>query len=193
MRSSDDLYLLIQSLSRSEKRYFKLRSSAQSGETNYLKLFDALDKQSEYDDAKILKKFKGEKFVKSLHVTKKYLYDLILRTLRDFHEKHDIEGELAGLLFNTRILERKGLYAQCVKVLNVVHKKARKYDLKAVLIEVLQMKIKLSIMMTLKKRQAEVEGLYGELDLVVGAFGVEQLCRKVQDMVFCIVLKKPYS
>ncbi len=190
MKSKDDLFLLIRSLSKSEKRYFKLRSSAQSGEKNYLKLFNALDKQSEYDEAKILKKFKGERFVKSLHVTKKYLHNLILRTLRDFHEKHDIEGELAGLLFNARILESKGLYAQCRKVLNVVHKKARKYDLKAVLIDVLQLKIKLSIMLTLKKRQAEVEGLYGELDEAVEGYAFEKKLRKHRDMIFMMTRQR---
>gem|GEM_PF-2901533 len=155
-----------------------------------MKVFETLDKQTTYDESKLLKKFKGETFIKSLHVTKKYLYDLILRILRDYHEKNDIEGELAGMLFDARLLEKKGLYAPCGRVLNAIHKKAKRYDLKAVLIDVLQLKIKLSIMLTLKKRQAKVDGLYAELDAVVGAFEVEQLCRKVQDMVFMLARKR---
>ncbi len=190
MKASNDLFALIQSLTKSEKRYFKLRTNSKSAEKNYLKLFDFLDKQSVYNEEKILRKFKQEKFVKSLHVTKKYLYDLILSTLRDFHEKQDIEGALSGLLFNARLLEKKGLYEQSRRVLDSVCKKSRQYDVKLVLMEALQLKIKLSIMLTLKKRQEEVENLYVELDEVVEAFLTEQKIRAAKDIVFLHLRKR---
>ena len=39
----NELELLVRSLTKSEKRFFKLSSSLQSGEKNYLKIFDFID------------------------------------------------------------------------------------------------------------------------------------------------------
>jgi len=44
MKPSTELFDLIKSLSKSEKRFFKLSSSLQTGDKNYLKIFDAIDK-----------------------------------------------------------------------------------------------------------------------------------------------------
>jgi len=71
MSTSNDSFLLIQSLSSAEKRYFKLYVGQQSENKNYMRVFKELEKQTVYDEAKLLKRFKGEKLVKSLHVTKK--------------------------------------------------------------------------------------------------------------------------
>ena len=54
------LFELIKSLSKSEKRYFKLLSSRHTigDENNYVKLFDFIDKQTTYDEGVIFKEFK---------------------------------------------------------------------------------------------------------------------------------------
>ena len=74
MKSSDDLYQLIKSLTNNEKRYFKLFASLQSGKKNYLRLFEAMDKQQVYDEGKVKEPFKGEKFINHLPSEKNYLY-----------------------------------------------------------------------------------------------------------------------
>lgn len=61
----DELPRLIQSLTKSEKRYFKMFTSLQSGEKSYLKLFDAIEKMEEYDEEKI-KKCSKEKILLSV-------------------------------------------------------------------------------------------------------------------------------
>ena len=64
MKVTDDLFQLIKSLDQSEKRYFKIFSTMHikdSEENKYIMLFDAIDKQSEYDEDEIRKKFKNEK------------------------------------------------------------------------------------------------------------------------------------
>ena len=50
MKPSTELFNLIKSLSKSEKRFFKLSSSLQSGDKNYLKIFDYIEEQNEYDE-----------------------------------------------------------------------------------------------------------------------------------------------
>jgi hypothetical protein len=50
---SDQLFRLIKSLTTAEKRYFKIFASRHSigGKNEYVNLFDAIDKQSKYDEA----------------------------------------------------------------------------------------------------------------------------------------------
>ena len=62
-KASDSLHRLIKSLTKPEKRYFKVFSSRHviGDQNNYLVLFDAIDRQGEYDEAKLIKKFKNVK------------------------------------------------------------------------------------------------------------------------------------
>ncbi len=53
MKPSTELYDLIKSLTKSEKRFFKLHSALQSGPKNYLRIFEAIDKQKDYDEEAI--------------------------------------------------------------------------------------------------------------------------------------------
>merc|ERR1711974_480393 len=76
---------LIKSLTKSEKRFFKLSSSLQSGEKNYLKIFDAIEEQSEYNEEDIKEQFKNERFIKHFPSEKNHLYKLILKSLRSYH------------------------------------------------------------------------------------------------------------
>ena len=58
---SDILFQLVSSLEKSEKRHFKLyikRSSAKE-DLKIIRLFDALDRLAEYDEAALLKKTAG--------------------------------------------------------------------------------------------------------------------------------------
>jgi len=120
---STDLFDLIKSLSKQEKRYFKLYASRHviGKQNTYVRLFDTIEKQKEYDEVKIKKKFEGETFVKQLHVTKNYLYNLILNSLRQFNEAKS-EDKFPMLIRNVQLLIDKGLYKQSEKLL----KRARK-------------------------------------------------------------------
>jgi hypothetical protein len=76
MKPSNSLFILIKSLTKSEKRYFKRFCTIYSKErqNNYLLLFNAIAEQKEYDELQIKSKFRNEKFVKQLNVLKVYLY-----------------------------------------------------------------------------------------------------------------------
>lgn len=85
--SSGNLHTLIHSLTKSEKAYFKKFTSIHGSrnENNYIKLFSVIEKQKEYDETAIRNRFKNEKFIKQLHVTKGYLYKLILKSMRNYN------------------------------------------------------------------------------------------------------------
>ena len=119
MKSPEDLFHLIKSMSRSEKRYFKV-SSAQNAfkeEKNYIKIFNSIDKQQVYNKDKLLKLFIEEKTINALHAAKSYLYYLILRSLRNFHAGKSTDREIHELLDYVELLFEKQLYKQCIKVL----------------------------------------------------------------------------
>ena len=69
---TDDLFDLIKSMSRTEKRYFKLDAQKAGGNksNSYLKLFDALKDLEEYDEPRIFKKLKGEPLLNRLSTEK---------------------------------------------------------------------------------------------------------------------------
>lgn len=144
-RSSDSLFLLIKSLESQEKRYFKIFSSRHTiGEkNNYLKLFDAIDKQEEYDEVELKKKLSKEKFIKQLFVIKSYLFDMILKSLDAYHAENSIEIQLRQMIHYIEILYNKALYDECGKMIEKAEKRAMKYELHAVLLDVIQWKFKL--------------------------------------------------
>lgn len=143
MKKSEELFVLIRSLSQSEKRYFRIFCSQVGQENNYLKLFDAIEGQEEYDEKAIKAKFRNELFVKQLHVTKNYLRSLILKSLRNFHAKSSKDAEVKGLLRNVEILFEKELYTHCDVELKRAERIAAQYEQGANMIEILNWKRRL--------------------------------------------------
>ena len=137
-RASDHLFKLIKSLTKTEKRYFKVYQSRSSGDTknNYIKLFDAIDKQSKYDEAQLCKKFKGEPFVKSFAITKSRLYDSVLRSLDSFHSNSSVDAQLKRNIHCAEILYKKSLYTQSAKLLKSSKRIAYKYEKHTTLLEI---------------------------------------------------------
>ncbi len=131
MKKKGNLFFLIKSLTKSEKRYFRLQA-ADSGK-NYLRLFDFIDRQSKYDEQAVKTHFAGEAFVKQLHVTKIYLSDLIMRSLRNYHAEATRASELKELLRDVEILHHRELLDLCeatiAKAIRIARKFERHYEL----------------------------------------------------------------
>jgi len=119
-RSTDELFQLIKSLERGEKRYFKLNVKRSDGEDlKIVTLFDALDKMEEYDEALLLKKNKSIT-KQQLSNLKGSLYRQILASLRHSKDEDNIDIQLNEQMGYARILYNKGLYHQSLKVLNKI-------------------------------------------------------------------------
>lgn len=115
IRKQEQLFQLIKSLSKEEKRHFKLYSGKYRNisENNYLRLFNAIDKQDVYDESAIKEQFKGEAFINQLTVTKYYLQKQIIRSLQDLHYEETIGLTALSLHQQIAILYRKGHYEIC--------------------------------------------------------------------------------
>ena len=134
----DSLFELIKNLSKSEKRYFKLKSNQHTlgDENNYIALFNYLDSKDEYKEEELRAHFAGEAFLNRFSITKKRLYDNILNALDQYHTNHSVEANLHKMLHSFDILYQKSLYDQSYKILRSAEKLAEKNDLHNILNEV---------------------------------------------------------
>lgn len=128
MKPSNELFELIKTLTKSEKRFFKLQSALQSGDKNYVQLFDLMDKMDEYNEDIVKETFKGEKFIKHLPSEKNHLYKLILKSLRSYYGETSVSSILKQEIKNIEILYNKSLFNECNKFLERAKKMALKYE-----------------------------------------------------------------
>jgi hypothetical protein len=147
MTKKEELFALIKSLSKAEKRYFRLFIKQADDSSNYLKLFEAMDTQHEYDESAIRRKFRKEVFCKQLHVTKNYLRQLILKSLRNFHSRISKDAELKDALRNAEILYHRELYRLCAAEIKRAETIARSFEINSGLTEVISWKRKLEQIM----------------------------------------------
>lgn len=110
-KKAESLYLLIQGMTKNEKRHFKLYArshSPNSGSINYLELFDHIASQKEYNEEALV----SLNLVKPQHfrMLKNYLYNLILESLRVLRgNRKEIDIEIRNLIENARIMREKGI------------------------------------------------------------------------------------
>lgn len=141
MKKSDELFKLVKSMSKSEKRYFKLHTDiSKSGEkNNYLRLFEEIDKQENYDEEKIKTAFAGENFIRHLFSTKSYLFNSILNSLIDYNREKTISYKLYEGLSKTEILISKGLKNSAFKLAEKTSEIARAHSKYFILEELLHL------------------------------------------------------
>lgn len=133
---SDALFTLIKSMTKSEKRYFKLSQNGGDG-AKYLRLFGHIDAGRDFDESRILSlepDFDPARF-SSL---KAHLYGRVLKSLRDYALKSVPEMEVRAMIDEAEVLLRKGLYAQCRKHLDKAEKRAEAVEGFELILEILR-------------------------------------------------------
>jgi hypothetical protein len=137
-----ELFHLIKTLKPTEKRYFTMSANViGSKKTNYLKLFEAIEKMDEYDEDELIKKNRKESFVKNLATHKNYLYELILEILRNFNEENVEEWKIRKNFYKIRILASKGLDAACLKLIEKTKQRAWQYEVHHVLGDIIELQL----------------------------------------------------
>ena len=135
----DPLFQLIKSISKSEKRNFKLYANRISSdkEAKFLKLFSILDKLEEYDENIILKKGKDLK-ASQLPNIKAHLYKQLLTSLRLTQVNHDISINIREQIDHAKVLYNKGLYQQSLRLLEKTKVLARKNRKNVLVFEIIE-------------------------------------------------------
>jgi len=128
--STDSLFRLIQSLSKAEKRSFKLfaqRNSSSVEDLKFLKLFDFMDKTEIYSDEDALKRIPEIK-KSQLSNLKAHLNKQILGSLRLQHAAHLPGLEIREAIDHAQLLHHKGFYMQALKQLDKAKQLANKHQ-----------------------------------------------------------------
>lgn len=148
MIATDDLLSLIQSLNQTEKRYFKIFAQRHViGKSNaYINLFDAVDaagKKGNYDESEIRKQLNKIIPTTSFAVVKNYLYNLILKSMRAYHEDDNETHAISLRLLDIEFLMQKGLYDKALKLLKTIKQSAHALNRNFMLIEILSLQRRL--------------------------------------------------
>ncbi len=114
----DLLFDLIKSLTKAEKRNFRLyaKKIQQNVEVLFLQLFDYLEKRESFDVNTLLKDLPNFKKNQIANL-KRNLYNHILISLRLLYSKKQIALEIREFIDYAEILYSKGLYLQSLKIL----------------------------------------------------------------------------
>lgn len=137
--SQDPLFQLIKSLSKSEKRNFKLYVNRfHSGENKkFMQLFDAIEKLNEYNDEKILQKAPGIN-KNQLSNLKAHLYKQLLLCLRLHNINSDIDIYLREQIDYAKVLYNKGLYGQSLKIIDKAKQMSAEFEKNILLLQMLE-------------------------------------------------------
>lgn len=119
-RLLEETYELVKSLSKTEKRYFKLYTKFQQGDKSYLKLFDIIDKQPSYIEKNINQKFLEKNKVTNFQAVKKYLFEQLIASIKSYGAYKDLDSDHTDLIETYKVLEYKGLHGQSDRLLKKI-------------------------------------------------------------------------
>lgn len=136
MAKPDFVFDLVHSLSKSEKRHFKLFSSRykHEGEKKYLGIFRALEKQRN-PVAPPCDENAGGTLARDRH----YLSEMLMASLRQFHAETSIQAQLGNELISIELLRNKGLYQHALRRLLRLKREAARYELPELMLQVISL------------------------------------------------------
>ncbi len=141
----DRLFVLIKSLTTGEKTYFAKYSRVHHAKEkpDYLRLFEFMDTQEEYDEKAVKKHFKKEKFIQQLPRKKTQLKEKIMESLSIFHADRNVETSLRRQMVLLPVLyekaaNHKDLIKDYEKQIKDIKTKAEEHECFSVLIELFE-------------------------------------------------------
>lgn len=136
MAKPDFVFDLVHSLSKSEKRHFKLFSSRykHEGEKKYLGIFRALEKQRT-PVTPSCDETAGGTLARDRH----YLSEMLMASLRQFHAETFIQAKLENELISIDLLRNKGLYPHALRRLLRLKRDVARYELPELMLQVISL------------------------------------------------------
>lgn len=186
MKRRTDLYELIRAMSKSEKRYFTI-DAQKSGrtESRYLELFQAINDMTDEDESAL-----QTKFGKNLSADKNYLYEAILRSMRDYRSTNSLAARIREMILDAKYLHERGLYDQCEERLSNAKGLATQLDDNLVLLEIIKEERRLARERRPKNYEAVITGLSDGSSEVLHRIADEVAQLGIYDELVNIVLQK---
>jgi hypothetical protein len=186
---------LIKALDKGERRYF--RTFAQRhviGEENsYARLFDALQEMEVYDEAALQARFAGEPCLQQWASFKSYLYKILRRSLRAYHEESSVVAAMQHLLHDLGILFEKGQLDACKRLLHKGLRLATEQDAHLKVLEFVEWERRL-IKRLMPRNMAEELARVAQTERHhMEQLRTERLLSDYYDQVFCLTKQKDSS
>lgn len=193
MKPTHYLQSLIYSLTKAERRYFKIFANFQSSKKQYLLLYDAMVKRKSPNDSNLSEeefkiKLKDDIPMKQYPVIKNYLFEQIIASLRMFHAKSSKNEEVFGLIMHADLLKSKGFESFAIKKLDKAKLIAERYEFYNHLILIFDKKILIS----LNKGQGletEINHLYEEKERFISILQLESKYKRCLHEAFLLYRK----
>lgn len=129
MNNTERSVILIASMSKSEKRGFKLYCNIQDGEKAYLTLFDIIEREPTESYVNIHNQFRQQiSKTKHLEIVAGYLYQILLNFLTQKQAEKRIQSKIYHLIEKANILFERKLVDEAFDELNKAYDNAMLYE-----------------------------------------------------------------
>lgn len=192
-QKTDDLIQLIRSLTRAEKRHFRLfvKRNQQSDDILFLQLFDFLDKNKEYKEDLILVKLPGIK-KSQLSNLKAHLYKQLLTSLRLLNKNYALEIQLREAIDHAKVLYDKGVYRQSLDILDKAKQKAMAGEFLPIAMEILDFEKHIESQYITRSIEGRAEALTSEAIAVHQRLGKRLQYSNLSLQLYGLYLTKGY-
>ncbi|OJV52052.1 MAG: hypothetical protein BGO31_07980 [Bacteroidetes bacterium 43-16] len=161
--TSNNIWLLIQSMSPQEKRFFRRDYALYDKEKElplYLALFDVINKQNDYEESDLLKQLQPRLKASNISYTKNYLYEQICAALLQQNQEQDWDVQIFRMLQLIRVFRKKGLYKQALKIWHKAIAQARALELFGLILQLKEEYRKLQLYHNPKITNPELQNEY---------------------------------
>ena len=191
---TDHLVRLILSLSKAEKRHFRLfvKRNQATGDILFLILFDAIEKAGEYDEEAILKKHPQIK-KRQLSNLKAHLYRQLLISLRLLHKNNYIDIDLRERIDYARVLYNKGLYRASLDILERVKEKALAYNQYGIVGDILEFEKLIESQYITRSIASKADTLAKESEQITQMFNKSHAFSNLALKMYSFYLKTGYA
>lgn len=183
MNTSNDLLHLIVSMTKQEKRYFKLYAAFYNKDNgnHCLQLFEVIDKHRPNDDTELAEHVHGKPYGQRLAALKNQLLEQVLDCLTAFHSSRLASFKIRRMLTHADILYHKGLYNHCRKLLARTEKKALEIEYHEIMPAILSRKRSLLLKELSTSFEEAIDALYTQNDVALAILTRINSYRKLMD------------
>lgn len=140
MNKAISLLVLVRSMTKAEKRYFKLYSNLQQGGKVYLRLFALMEESSSVEE--VARRFGLDAGQSSFDIAVKHLYKVLVECLLHLRSRDDIHARISARMAEAEILFRCGLLQAAIEELYRAKKLARQYEVTSLLLSIRQTELR---------------------------------------------------
>jgi|GEM_PF-3851784 len=189
MKSRDHLFRIIKSMTIAEKRFFNrfVNRHKKGKENKNLKLYQAINALSSFDETELRQNLKGEALLNQLPVAKIYLRNMLLESLCLHHRGKTKSGKLRQGLDQIEVLYQKGMIELAMLVLKKNKALAVQFDHHTAALDFLRWEQKLLKQQASDKGFNKVIELQEEERTIIRYLHTESELRMLHDQIFTLL------